>query len=139
MFWNVGRTYFLIFCIQNIKSNHGPTFFKLFSFIFFCCVIHSFPIIKGLIFDFFSVFFQIFYDLTEFLQRIEGIYYLFLLMGFIVAYLFFCPIRRNYIWSIAIKIYFIAFAIQQMNTIKDKITTSCWCFQPNLISRKKLC
>ena len=139
MFWNVGRTYFLIFCIQNIKSNHGPTFFKLFSFIFFCCVIHSFPIIKGLIFDIFSVFFSNFLWFNGILTAHWRHLLSFLLMGFIVAYLFFCPIRRNYIWSIAIKIYFIAFAIQQMNTIKDKITTSCWCFQPNLISRKKLC
>ena len=42
-----------------------------------------------------------------------------------------------YIWSTWIWIYFMMFVIQEMNTIKNKITTSHWCFQSNLISVKK--
>ena len=40
------------------------------------------------------------------------------------------------IWSARFHIYFMTFVMQQINTIKDKIITSNWCFQPHLISRK---
>ena len=55
------------------------------------------------------------------------------MVGFINA--FFYPVRRIYIWSTLFK-FFMTFIIQQMNTIKYKITTSNWCFQSNLIPRK---
>ena len=56
------------------------------------------------------------------------------LIGFMVAFLFLYPIERIYIWSALFQIYFMTFALQQISIIKDKITTSRWCFQTNLIS-----
>ena len=58
----------------------------------------------------------------------------FLSMG---IYAFFYPIRRVYLWLTTYWIYFMTYVIQQMNTIKDKITTFHWCFRSNLISIKK--
>ena len=55
----------------------------------------------------------------------------FLLTRFIVA--FFYPIRRIYIWSTMILIYFMTFIIKYMNTIKYEIITSHWFSQSNLI------
>ena len=54
----------------------------------------------------------------------------FLLMGFIVA---FYPVRKIFIWSTMIQIYFLTLAVQQINTIKGKITTFHWRFRANRI------
>ena len=51
-------------------------------------------------------------------------------MGFIVA---FYPIRKIFIWSTMIQIYFLTFVVQQINTIKGKITTFHWRFRANRI------
>ena len=49
----------------------------------------------------------------------------------------FYSIWRICIWLPTIQIYFMRLTIQQINTIRDKIPTFHWCFQPNWISRKK--
>ena len=53
--------------------------------------------------------------------------------------LLFCfyTIRRMYIWSASFKIYLMTFIIQWMTTTKNKITTSHWCVEWNMIAIKK--
>ena len=68
------------------------------------------------------------------LQRVESIYYLFLLIGFIAAFLFFIQSEELIYDPPTIRIYFMAFIIQEMNIIKGKLTTSHFCFQIILIS-----
>ena len=85
---------------------------------------------------FFQDALQLFHDLMHLLQRIESII-IFFIDKMYCCFFVFSPVKRIYIWSTSILIYFITFVIQWMNTIKDKITTSHWCFQSNLISAKK--
>ena len=44
------------------------------------------------------------------------------------CFFIFHPIRRSYIWSTTIKIYFMEFIIQQINTIKNEIALFHRCF-----------
>ena len=55
--------------------------------------------------------------------------------GFIVAFL--CPFWRINIWTTSLKIYFVAFVMQQLNWIKNEIASSNWCFETNMVSQKK--
>ena len=70
----------------------------------------------------------------QLLQRVESIYYLFLLIRFIATFLFFIQSGELIYDPPTIRIYFMAFIIQEMNIIKDKLTTSHFCFQIILIS-----
>ena len=51
------------------------------------------------------------------------------LTRFAVAFSFY-SVRRVYILSKTIQIEFMTFVIQQINKIKDQITTFHWCFWP---------
>ena len=131
MFWNISRIYFSPSSIQDIESNCYMIFFKIFPIIFFWWEIYSFPVI--FINKMFNLLFFVdllfLHHLTQLLQHIESIY-LFCRWDFL---LFFYPIRRIYIWSTTIWIYFMTFIIQLMNIIEDKITTFHW-FEIILIS-----
>ena len=63
----------------------------------------------------------------------KHLYYHFCWLDLLLYY----PIWRIYIWSSTIQIYFLTLTIKKMNTIKDKIAILNWCFQLNLIFRKK--
>ena len=82
---------------------------------------------------FFAVFLSIFLDLMQLLQRIESIYH----RPWLDLWSLFCLTRRIYIWFPTLQIYVMTFVAQKINTIKDEISTSLWCSQPNLISIKK--
>ena len=82
---------------------------------------------------FFAIFLSIFHDLMQLLQRIENIYH----RPWLDLWSLFYPTRRIYIWFPTLQIYVMTFVTQKINTIKDEISTSLWCFQPNLISIKK--
>ena len=49
----------------------------------------------------------------------------------------FYPVRRLYLWPTTFKIYFMTFAIQQLDWIENKTTSYYWCFWTNLVSSKK--
>ena len=123
MFWNVGRTYFLIYSIKKLKA-----IFRFFSHFFFHlsfqAVIFTY---KRLFADLFLISSQLNAPVAVFWKHLLS----FWLMGFMVPFL---PNQENLI--ITHHIYFMAFIIQQMNTINGKITTFHWCFQPNFISRQ---
>ena len=71
---------------------------------------------------FFEGLFLCLHNLTQSLQLIESINYLFYLWGLLLPF----------------KLYFMAFVIQQKITIKYEITTLHWRFQAKLITGKKL-
>ena len=101
----------------------------LFPIIFLWRVTYYFPVIfinKRFNFCYCLRVYFYFCMIKRLLQHIENIY-LFYWMGLLL--IFFHPIRRIYIWSTSLKIYFMA---PIMNTIKYKITNFNWCFQTNL-------
>ena len=85
---------------------------------------------------FFRNFFQVFHNLMGVLQYIESGYCL-IINAIYCCFFVFYRIRRVCIWSSTFKIYSMTFLSQQINIIKDKITTFHSCFLSNLISRKK--
>ena len=122
MFWKISRIYFFFFSIQKIKKNCYVIFLKFSAIIFFWLKISFVPvifIIKVLIFvilcrSFFLSLHNLSWMLTYLLSFFDWIY---------CCHFVFYPIRRIYIWSTTIPIYFMTFKIQQMNIIKDKFTT----------------
>ena len=114
------------FNIYHVKSNCRINSLELFSLIFSCWIIfilfQLYLFIKGLIFDILYKFLPI----SSWFNATVAAYWKHLLSslkGFIVACFFFNPIMRIYNWSTTFQIYFTTFAMQKINTIKDKITT----------------
>lgn len=92
------------FNIWHIKSYFRIIFLKIISF-------QSYLFLKG---DYHGV-------LKAFIITIDKIYCWF--------YVFH---RMHHIWSLMFQIFFVGFVMQQIKTIKDKVTNSRWCLQPSL-------
>ena len=91
MFWNIGRIYFFLFSIQNIKSNCSIILLKLFRIIFFCWKFIPSQIwlfIKDLIF---VILLEYFSTSSWFNATVKAYwkYLFFLLARFIVVFLLF--------------------------------------------------
>ena len=141
MFSKVGRVYFLIFSIKKILITIVRLFFSYFSqspysdgkFI----PSQIYLSIKGLIFVILcESFFLFLHDFTRLVQCIESICFLFHWSDLLLLFCFSIQSAES-IWSITFKSYFMKFVLQQISTMKDKITTFYWCFQPNLITIKQ--
>ena len=120
---------FFFFSIQSVKSNCYIVFLKFFPIIFSDgkhILSQLYLFVKGLIFVIIcSSFFYFFMnDSVRLLQCIENIYCLFFFFLFFFffddddddeiycCFFLFYPVRRIYIWSTTIGIYFMTFAIQ---------------------------
>ena len=120
----------IFYNIKHIKSNFWNIFFNLFS--------SHLSLMGNLLLSSFlywwKAYFLIFFvNVFQFLQLKS----FFITTDRIYSWFFvFYPIERIYIWSANFQIYYMAFVMQQIKTIKDKLIH--WCFQPSLISRKKL-
>ena len=131
--------FFLFFSIQNIKSNCHIIFLNLFPIIIFWWKMYSLPVIficnrfntsysLRIVFYFFKISCECYSVLKTFvIIFIDGIYWCFFALY---------RIRRIYIWSTTIRIYFMTFIIHKMNKIKDKMT-NFYLFQIILISNFK--
>ena len=108
MFWNMTKIYLFFFSIQKTSRAIARLFFSNFfqssfshgKFIPF----HLYLFIQDLVFVF-----LLFYDLVQLLQHIESIYCIFYWWHLLLLLLFHCPVRRIYIWSTTIRIYFMTF------------------------------
>ena len=94
LLWNVGRIYFLVFSVQNIKSNREVIFHNFSPIIFFRWVIGyiSFQLylfVKDLIFLIPSRFSLLFSRFKASVTAYWKYFLSFLLIGFIVAFLYF--------------------------------------------------
>ena len=115
---------FFLFNIQNVKSNSHIIFLKFFPIIFFWWKMYSsqlYLFIKGLIFVILSECFPI----SSWFNAIVIAFWKHL--SFFIDEIYCCffgfyPIRRIYTWSTMIMTYFMAFIIQQINIIEDKLT-----------------
>ena len=115
LFWNICRICFLLFSIQNIKSNCYTIFIIFFSIVFFWWKIYSFLVVfiyqrfnfcysLQILFYFFIIYQDCYSVLKEFIIFfIDMIYYCFFV---------FYSIMRIYIWSTMIGIYFMTFILQ---------------------------
>ena len=103
----------------------GLLFSKLFPVIFSWWLIYSFPVI------FIYKRIHFWYSLRTFFTFLHDLMGLLLssLIGFIVDILFFIQSGE----STMFQIYFMTIVMRQINVIKNKIITSCWCFRPNLL------
>ena len=89
---------------------------------------------KGLVlfilcFIFFIIYSFILYlflhNSTRLSQHIESIYYILYWQDFLLFFVFH-QIRRIYMWSTTTGIYLMAFMVQYLNIIKDKLTSFHW-------------
>ena len=121
--------------MYHIKINSWIISFKLFPVIFSWWLICFFPAISNsFITALLFIFFANFLPISPWFKTPASVYQKHLSSSLKKTYccLFgFYRIKRAYIKSTANL--FMTFIMQQINTIKDKINTSCWCFQPNLI------
>ena len=109
MFRNVGRIYFFIFSIQNIKSKLLDYFFFKFFPIIFLMGSLFFPnyiYINSLFFVILSGCPLVFHDLTRLFLRTESIYYPFFIDEIYCCFVVVYSVRRVFI-SNTIRIYFI--------------------------------
>ena len=93
---------FFFFIMQNIESNRSISFSQVFSQSSFTDVkfipSNLYLLIKGFILLILCISFLLLQDLMRLLQHIESIYYIFLLIRFIVAFLFFIQ-SREYLYD----------------------------------------
>ena len=98
IFWNIIRICFFQAC--KISEAVVTIFFSNFFPVIFCWWKISFPIVKSLIFVIFCRSFSV---SSSFNATVTAY---FLLTGFIIAFLFFYPLRRIFIWFTTIDIYY---------------------------------
>ena len=105
MFWKISRIYFFFFSIENIDSNCYIIFLNFFqsSILFFVISSWFNATVDG-------IFCHIFIFIVMFF--IDGIYCCFFLF-------FFHSVRRIYIWSSTIRIYFMTFI--EWTNLKTKV------------------
>ena len=94
------RDIFFLFSIQNIKSSCYIIFLKFFPIIFYLWKIYSFPVIciyKSYNFCYsLCIFFLFLHNLTQLLQRIENICYLFFWWHLLLLFCF----LSYYVWCL---------------------------------------
>ena len=103
MFWNISKIYIFYFSMKNIKSNFYIVFFKFFPIIFFWWESYPFPV--------------------TFIYKTFNFWHFLWLDWICYCFFFFYPIRRSYIWSNEIGIYFMTFVMQYLNIVEVKIAT----------------
>ena len=129
MFWNISRVYFFFFLfnIENVKSNCKIIFLKSFLVFYFWRIFYSIPIIffykKLSLCGSLLISLWITATIAAYRKHLSS-----LIFVFIVAFFLLYPVWRINIWSSAFEIYLLTFIIQKLNWIKNKITSSHWCF-----------
>ena len=103
MFWNISKIYIFYFSMKNIKSNFYIVFFKFFPIIFSWWEIYPFPV--------------------TFIYKTFNFWHFLWLDWICYCFFVFYPIRRSYIWSNEIGIYFMTFVMQYLNIVEVKIAT----------------
>ena len=129
MFWNISRVYFFFFLfnIENVKSNCKIIFLKSFLVFYFWRIFYSIPIIffykKLSLCGSLLISLWITATIAAYRKHLSS-----LIFVFTVAFFLLYPVWRINIWSSAFEIYLLTFIIQKLNWIKNKITSSHWCF-----------
>ena len=129
MFWNISRVYFFFFLfnIENVKSNCKIIFLKSFLVFYFWRIFYSIPIIffykKLSLCGCLLISLWITATIAAYRKHLSS-----LIFVFTVAFFLLYPVWRINIWSSAFEIYLLTFIIQKLNWIKNKITSSHWCF-----------